>query len=102
MGYLVQKIIDSGNLSEDVFLPPVAAISAGLIDGKPHLDLDYREDSRAEADLNIVMNESGEYIEVQGTGEEGTFSRTDLDIMLDYAWKGIQELIAFQKEITNP
>ena len=76
----------------EVFLSPVAAISVGLIDGEPVLDLNYEEDSRAEADLNIVMNQAGEYIEIQGTGEGATFSREDLEILLDYAAEGIQEL----------
>lgn len=89
----IQKLVDQGEISGDVFLSPVAAISVGMIDGEPVLDLDYDEDSRADADLNIVMNQAGEYIEVQGTGEGATFTRGDLDKMLDFAADGIQHLI---------
>ena len=88
----IQNLVDQGEISEDVFLSPVAAISVGMIDGEPVLDLDYDEDSRADADLNIVMNQAGEYIEVQGTGEGATFTREDLDKMLDFAADGIQHL----------
>jgi ribonuclease PH len=63
------------------------------------LDLNYLEDSRADADLNIVMNGEGEYIEVQGTGEGGVFSRKELDQLLDLAEGGIQELLRYQREI---
>ena len=93
------RLVERAELPEKVFLSPVAAISVGLIDGKPLLDLDYQEDARAEADLNIVMNQAGEFIEVQGTGEGGTFSRQDLDVLLDYAWRGIEELIEVQKSL---
>lgn len=96
---VIQRLVEDGVLSEDVYLSPVAAISVGMIAGKPLLDLDYDEDSRAEADLNVVMNEGGEFIEIQGTGEGGTFSRGDLDTMLKYASKGIQELIKIQKQL---
>ncbi len=89
----IQNLVDQGEISGDVFLSPVAAISVGMIDGEPVLDLDYDEDSRADADLNIVMNQAGEYIEVQGTGEGATFTREDLDKMLDFAADGIQHLI---------
>ena len=95
----IQRLIENGDLSEDVFLSPVAAISVGMIAGKPILDLDYDEDSRAEADINVVMNEKGEFIEIQGTGEFGTFSRDELDTMLDYAFRGIQKLIKIQKQL---
>lgn len=89
----IQNLVDQGEISGDVFLSPVAAISVGMIDGEPVLDLDYEEDSQADADLNIVMNQAGEYIEVQGTGEGATFTRGDLDKMLDFAADGIQHLI---------
>ncbi len=89
----IQNLVDQGEISGDVFLSPVAAISVGMIDGEPVLDLDYKEDSQADADLNIVMNQAGEYIEVQGTGEGATFTRGDLDKMLDFAADGIQHLI---------
>ena len=78
-------------------LPPVAAVSVGIVDGRVSLDLPYEEDSRAEVDLNVVMNESGNFVEVQGTGEHGLFGREQLDAMLDAAEKGCSELIAAQK-----
>ncbi|SQG65294.1 ribonuclease PH [Corynebacterium renale] len=76
---------------------PVAAVSVGLIDGRVCLDLLYVEDAGAEVDMNVVMNESGEFVEIQGTGEEGTFDRETLSTFLDYAEKGCRELIAAQK-----
>ena len=70
---------------------------AERVDGRVCLDLPYEEDSRAEVDLNVVMNESGNFVEVQGTGEHGLFGREQLDAMLDSAEKGCSELIAAQK-----
>jgi ribonuclease PH len=93
----IQTLVDQGEISAEVFLSPVAAISVGLIDGQPILDLDYSEDSRADADLNVVMNLNGEYIEIQGTGEGATFSRDMLNELLDYSSKGIQDLFKIQK-----
>ena len=93
----IQKLVDLGEIPDDVFLSPVAAISVGLIESEPVLDLDYSEDSRAEADLNIVMNLAGEYIEIQGTGEGATFSRDMLDQLLNLAAKGIMDLFEIQQ-----
>ena len=76
----------------------MAAISAGIIDGEVYLDLNYNQDSSADVDTNIVMDEGGSIIEVQGTGEESTFSKEELDRILDIAYKGIKELISIQKE----
>ncbi len=67
------------------------------MDGRILLDLDYQEDSRAEVDLNLIMNGSGEIIEVQGTGEQCSFSREKLNKMLDVAGKGIEELLEEQR-----
>lgn len=75
----------------------VAAISVGRVEGKILLDLNYSEDSIAEVDANIVMTGAGEFVELQGTGEEASFSRQDLEQMLNYGEKGIKELIALQK-----
>ena len=93
----IRKLVDQEEIPAEVFISPVAAISVGLIENKPVLDLDYSEDSRAEADLNIVMNLDGEYIEIQGTGEGATFSRDTLDELLDLAAKGIQDLFEIQQ-----
>jgi len=74
----------------------VAAISVGIFDGTPVLDLDYAEDSAAETDMNVVMNEAGGFIEVQGTAEGHAFMRTELDRLLDLAGTGIRQLLDLQ------
>jgi ribonuclease PH len=70
----------------------VAAVSVGVIDGQPRLDLDYEEDVRAEVDMNVVMSSEGKFVEVQGTGEHGTFDRAELNKLLDLAVAGIRTL----------
>jgi len=70
----------------------VAAVSVGVIDGVARLDLDYEQDVRAEVDMNVVMSSEGKYVEVQGTGEHGTFDRVQLDRLLELATRGITEL----------
>jgi len=77
----------------------VAATSVGILKGEMILDLNYAEDSQAEVDMNIVMTASGEFIEIQGTAEKKTFTKEQMDKMLDLSGKGIRELIAVQKEI---
>lgn len=89
---------ERGLLKGDPLLGHVAAVSVGIVDGQPALDLDYGLDSRAEVDLNVAMRENGEFIEVQGTGERATFSRRQLDAMLDLATGGIETIIAEQKK----
>jgi ribonuclease PH len=74
----------------------VAAVSVGVIDGQPRLDLDYEEDVRAEVDMNVVMSSEGKFVEVQGTGEHGTFDRAELNQLLDLAVAGIRTLDAAQ------
>ena len=70
----------------------VAAISVGIVDGEPRLDLDYEEDVRADVDMNVVMSSEGRFVEVQGTGEHGTFDRAQLDELLALAISGIERL----------
>ncbi|MBU1006365.1 MAG: ribonuclease PH [Candidatus Omnitrophica bacterium] len=77
----------------------VAAVSVGIVDGKPCLDLDYEHDSRADVDMNIVMTGSKKLIEIQGTAEKVPFSKKDLDKLISLAEKGIGELIAIQRRI---
>jgi ribonuclease PH len=77
---------------------PVAAVSVGIVDGEPRLDLCYAEDARAEVDMNVVMTESGKLVEVQGTAEGAPFSRAELDRLLDLAAAGIRELCRRQRE----
>ncbi|WP_297851235.1 ribonuclease PH [uncultured Corynebacterium sp.] len=93
----IAHLKERGLVPGEPLLPPVAAVSVGIIDGRVSLDLPYEEDSRAEVDLNVVMNESGNFVEVQGTGEHGLFGREQLNQMLDAAEKGCSELIAAQK-----
>ncbi len=88
----------SGRLGE-VFVDSVAAVSVGVVDGDPVLDLDYPEDSTAEVDLNVVMTGSGEFVEVQGTAESRAFARDALDRQLDLATAGIVQLTAIQKDV---
>ena len=75
----------------------VAAVSVGVVDGRPLLDLEYVEDVRAEVDANVVMSSEGRFVEVQGTGENGTFARAELDTLLDLASEGIRTLDAAQR-----
>lgn len=88
---------ERGVVPGEPLLAPVAAVSAGIIDGHVCLDLPYEEDSRAEVDLNVVMQEGGNFVEIQGTGEHGLFGREQLGQMLDVAQQGCEELIAAQK-----
>lgn len=81
----------------DPLLQMVASVSVGIYQGVPVLDLDYPEDSSADTDMNVVMGESGGFIEVQGTAEQAPFAREELNGMLDLASDGIQQLIALQK-----
>lgn len=89
---------ERGVVPGEPLLAPVAAVSAGIIDGRVCLDLPYEEDSRAEVDLNVVMQEGGNFVEIQGTGEHGLFDRVKLGEMLDVAEIGCTQLIAAQKE----
>ncbi len=77
----------------------VAAVSVGLVDGVPLLDLCYAEDAQAQVDMNVVMSGDGKIIEIQGTAEGGPFSRAELDQMLELAERGIQELISLQRQV---
>ena len=85
-------MVASGKLSRTPVKRRVAAVSVGVIDGEPRLDLDYEEDVGAEVDMNVVMSSEGEFVEVQGTGEHGTFDRVQLDQLLELAISGIREL----------
>ncbi|HET7563999.1 MAG TPA: ribonuclease PH [Gemmatimonadaceae bacterium] len=77
----------------------VAAVSVGIIGGEPRLDLDYAEDVRAAVDMNVVMTSEGRFVEVQGTGEHGTFDRHALDALLDLAGDGIRTLLERQEQV---
>ena len=92
----VQKLIDGGGLRENPLTDSVAAISVGLLGGTGLLDLAYVEDKDAQVDFNVVMTGQGKFVEVQGTGEESTFSHEQLDELLAMAQKGLRELSALQ------
>ncbi len=94
----VDRLIAEGKLPGSPLRHQVAAISAGVVGETPCLDLCYQEDSQAQADMNFVMNERGELIELQGTGEGRAFSRKELDQLLTYAEKGIRELMEAQRK----
>ncbi len=85
-----------------IFKDSIAAVSAGIVAGEPVLDLDYREDSTAQVDLNIVRLGGGGLVEVQGTGEGGTFSRAQLVVLLDLAEKGLDQLSRIQRDTLGP
>jgi ribonuclease PH len=85
-------------ITTDPLLQMVASVSVGVFQGEPVLDLDYREDSRADTDMNVVMGEDGGFIEVQGTAEGQPFQRSEMNAMLDLAESGIRELFAAQKQ----
>jgi len=95
----VTHMMQRRRLSENPIHGHVAAVSVGIVRGVPVLDLDYREDQEAETDMNIVMNDLGHFIEIQGTAEGHAFRRSELDAMLDLANNGIMELIEIQKNV---
>jgi ribonuclease PH len=94
----VRKMVSLGMVEHPIALTPIAAVSAGIVQGELLLDLCYEEDSRADVDLNIVMNAQGDYVEVQGTGEGSTFTREELDRLLDLAACGIDRLLVLQQD----
>jgi ribonuclease PH len=85
-------MVSVGKLPRTPVKRRVAAVSVGVIGGEPRLDLDYEEDVGAEVDMNVVMSSEGEFVEVQGTGEHGTFGRAQLDQLLELAIAGIRTL----------
>jgi ribonuclease PH len=94
----VNKLIADGKLKETPIIDHVAAISVGIVQGTPLLDLEYIEDSACDTDMNVVMTCAGNYVEVQGTAEGAAFSRTEMDALLVLAEKGIRELVGMQKQ----
>jgi ribonuclease PH len=93
------RVVGMGRLPAHPIAERLAAISVGIVDGIPVLDLPYVEDSKAEVDMNVVMTSSGRFVEVQGTAEGAPYSRSELDSMLDLAEKGIAEIVALQDEV---
>jgi ribonuclease PH len=94
----LRKLIKGGLLSPRVLGSPIAAVSVGVVQDQVLLDLNYDEDSQAQVDFNVVMLATGKYVEVQGTAEQGAFSREVMDQLLEVAEKGIGELIKLQRD----
>ena len=99
MQLAINELINNGTLDENPIHQNVAAISVGIFDGTPVLDLDYAEDSSAETDMNVVMDQAGRFIEIQGTAEGAPFSRDEMDALLALAEQGINEIIAAQNAV---
>jgi ribonuclease PH len=97
----LNQLVQMGELAIAPIRHYIAAVSVGLLEGEPFLDLNYLEDVAATVDFNVVMTEQLEILEVQGTAESGTFSRTQLNQIMDLAEKGIQQLIIAQQEALN-
>lgn len=93
----VQKLIADGKLNENPFVDSVAAVSVGVFQNTPILDLNYVEDKDATVDANLVMTGSGKYVEVQSSGEEATFDREEMNTLLDLGAKGIAEINLLQE-----
>lgn len=92
----IRQLQADGKLKKDPLAEQVAAVSVGIVDGKPLLDLNYVEDVKAGTDMNTVMTGKGAFIEVQGTAEEGAYSRAEMNALMDLAEKGCRELVAAQ------
>jgi ribonuclease PH len=95
----LKKVKPTIEVTEQVLLHNISAISVGVIDGEPKLDLCYEEDSRADVDMNIVMRDATEYIELQGTGEHASFDRKTLDALLALGEKACKEIKEMQMSL---
>jgi ribonuclease PH len=94
----VDKLLASGLLAQSPITGPVAAISVGIVQGTPLLDLEYVEDVACDTDMNVVMTGAGHFVEVQGTAEGAAFTRAEMDHLLRLAEQGIAELVSLQKQ----
>lgn len=97
----MKKLVEQGLLKEIPVKGYVAAVSVGIVNEVPCLDLCYEEDSSAKVDMNLVMTSEGKFIELQGTGEDAPFSRAELDALIALGEKGIRELMDIQKSVLN-
>ena len=97
----VQKWLREGRLEQDPLIHRIAAVSVGIVNDTPMLDLCYGEDSAAQVDMNLVMNEAGEFIEIQGTGEGRSFSRAELNALLSLGETGLRTLMDKLKAVEN-
>ena len=99
----IEHLLNKKVITKNPLHHQIASVSVGIYNGTPVLDLDYAEDSNAETDMNVVMNNNGGFIEVQGTAEGHPYSKDELNSMLELAEKGIKELITAQSAaIENP
>ena len=97
----IDKLVSEGKLLQSPIIHQVAAVSVGVVDNVPCCDLCYVEDSSAQVDMNLVMNEAGEFIEIQGTGEGRSFSRAELNALLSLGKTGLRTLMDKQKAVEN-
>ena len=97
----MEWLVSTGKIKKNPIIGQVASVSVGIYNGTPVLDLDYAEDSNAETDMNVVMNDAGAFIEVQGTAEGHAFRQEELDAMLSLAKSGIAQLIDHQKDVPS-
>lgn len=100
--YAVNHIVETHKLPVFPITDFLASVSVGILNDQALLDLNYDEDSKVKVDMNVVMTGKGEYVEIQGTGEEAPFSREEMDNMLMLAESGIRDLIGLQKDILGP
>ncbi len=98
LGVAVKKLIEEKALAQTPIVGNVAAVSVGIVNGTAVTDLMYTEDSAAAVDMNVVMNDKNEFIEIQGTGEEATFTRAEYNALIDLAEAAIKELVKLQNE----
>lgn len=97
----LMRAVEADRITRLPLADQVAAVSMGLVDGVPLLDLDYREDSAADVDMNLVVASGGRIVEIQGTGERTSFSRAELDALLDMGEQGIEQLLKLQNDVTG-
>lgn len=93
----IQKLLETGKLTRSPIIQAVAGVSVGVVEGQALLDLSYEEDSNAEVDMNLVMTESGEYVEVQGSAERRSYTAEQLNTMLQLGNQGIADLLTLQR-----
>ena len=98
LGLAVKKLLAAEKISEDPLFDGIAAVSVGIVNGEPLLDLCYTEDVAAAVDMNLVMNAAGEFIELQGTGEESSYTEEQLAAMLQLGKSGIRQLLDLQRQ----
>jgi len=96
----INRLLKQGTISKNPFIGSVAAISVGIVEGEPLLDICYEEDCKAEVDMNIIMNDKGEFIEVQGTGEHNSFTKEQFSQLITLGEKGIKEIIEIQRGLS--